>query len=107
MDQTINKLETSKQIIYFSRFNPESDVGGGARRTAQIVEALKGLDFAFVSSKDCSRHYKNSSDYSDYVKSGGLPADYIEKWHPNRRDDIAFMHYVRGHGAIKSWSWIH
>ena len=91
-------MDTSKQIIHFSRFYPSSTEGGGCRRTAQIADALKQLDFAFVSSRDYPWDYKNLPAYQEYLKTGGLPAGYIDKWNPTRRDDVAFMHYV-------SWLW--
>lgn len=91
-------MDTSKQIIHFSRFYPSSTEGGGCRRTAQIADALKQLDFAFVSSRDYPWDYKNLPAYQEYLKKGGLPAGYIDKWNPTRRDDVAFMHYV-------SWLW--
>jgi len=92
------KFDSSKQIIYFSRFHPMSNAGGGCRRTAQIVGALKSLDFAFISSRDHTHDYKKLPEYSAYLQEGGLSEDYINNWDSNRQEDVAFMHFV-------SWSW--
>ncbi len=95
MDQTLTQLLTSKQMIYFRRFNPESDVGGGARRTAQISAILDGVECAFVNARDSyERRFRELPEFQGYLDSVALPFDYFNKWQPQRREDVAYLHYI-------------
>lgn len=98
MPESLSKPDFSAPVIYFSRFHCTSEAGGGCRRTAQIANDLRTLGFTFISSRDHSWDYKSLPDYASYQEWGGLPEEYAAKWHPGRRDDVAFQHYV-------SWSW--
>jgi hypothetical protein len=99
MDEKTITLDPTKQIMFFSRFYPLSTEGGGCRRTAQLADALKDLEFGFLTTRDYySGRHSGTPSFQEYLKAGLLPQEFIDKWHPSRRDDVAFMHYV-------SWLW--
>lgn len=98
-----NKPDITKKIIFFSRCLPKGDGDGGYRRTAQIAEALEGLDYTFVSAMDFYAQYHAagylaSPQYQDYLSDSPIPQTYLEKWSPGRRNYIAYLHHV-------SWVW--
>jgi glycosyltransferase involved in cell wall biosynthesis len=99
----VDKLIATSEIIYFSRLLPKVDGDGGFRRTAQIVETLKGIDCTFVSALDFHETYNTpgymkSAEYQEYLNDDALSSAYLEKWIPRRRNTIAYLHHV-------SWIW--
>jgi hypothetical protein len=91
-----------KDIIFFSRFRPDSNADGGFRRTAQMVESFSNLNYAFVSVADFysefyKKDYSTSPQYQEYLNSFPF-SEYLDKWIPKRRNNIHFLHHV-------SWVW--
>lgn len=97
-------LDTSGEVIYFSRFRPESAGNGGFRRTAQIAESLHGIGCSFVTALSMcpqfySSKYVDSPEFQVYAGEEPLSSAYLEKWTSAMRTHVAYLHHV-------SWLWV-
>lgn len=80
------KSQMKKKIIHFSRFVPTVNLGGGARRTLQIVEIFEPFNPGFISTS----------------KGGGIINPTTENISLKKK--IHLKHYFREDGDLKYWS---
>ena len=98
---------SSNLIIYFSRQAADIRSHGGCRRTAQIVDALSGIDCGFVSAEDYllsptvdNRFYvslKKSGIFScclDELRKKNITAGLYEKWTATKREYLLHLNLV-------------